>query len=98
MIKPTTLVKFTKGAPIEADLTASVLYKNKVWGGLMFRSGDALGVLIGMHVNDQLAIGYSYDWSYGNRTFKYNGGSHEIMLMYDLIYKDKSKIRSPRYF
>ncbi len=97
-IKPTTLVKLTTGAPLEADLTAALLYKDKVWGGLMYRTGDAIGLLIGMHLNDQLALGYSYDWSYGNRTFQYNGGSHEIMLMYDLIYKDKSKIRSPRYF
>lgn len=97
-IKPTTLIKLTMGAPIEVDLTALLLYKEKVWAGAMYRSDDAIGLLIGMHINDQLAIGYSYDWSYGNRTFHYNGGSHELMLMYDLIYKDKSKIRSPRYF
>lgn len=97
-IKPTTLIKLTMGAPIEVDLTALLLYKDKVWAGAMYRSNDAIGLLVGMHINDQLAIGYSYDWSYGNKTFRYNGGSHELMLMYDLIYKDKSKIRSPRYF
>lgn len=96
--KPTTLIKMTNGAPIELDLTAAVLYRDRVWGGLMFRSGDAVGLLIGVHLENQLSIGYSYDWSYGNRTFKYNGGSHEIMLMYDLIYTDKAKVRSPRYF
>ncbi len=97
-LKPTTLLKVTHGAPVELDITGTLLFKDLVWAGLMYRTGDALGVLIGANITPQLAIGYSYDWSFGNRTFKYNYGSHEIMLMYDFIYKDKSKIRSPRYF
>lgn len=97
-IKPTTFIKVTNGAPIEIDLTGTILYKDKLWGGMMFRSGDAVGLLLGMHIDNQLAVGYSYDWSYGNRTFKYNGGSHEVMLVYDLIFTDKAKIRSPRHF
>ncbi len=97
-LKPTSLLKVTNGAPIELDITGTILYKEVVWGGLMYRTGDAIGVLIGANVTPQLAIGYSYDWSFGVRTGRYNSGSHEIMLMYDFIYNDKSKIRSPRYF
>ena len=97
-IKPTMLVKYTNAAPLEGDVTATLLYKDKVWGGLMYRTGDAAGVLIGVYITPQLAVGYSFDWSFGNKTVKYNAGSHEIMLMYDLVFKDKAKIRSPRYF
>ncbi len=64
----------------------------------MYRTGDAAGILVGVNITDQLAAGYSFDWSFGNATMQYNGGSHEIMLMYDLIYKNKAKVRSPRYF
>jgi type IX secretion system PorP/SprF family membrane protein len=97
-LKPTTFVKVTNAAPIEADLTASFIFNKKFLLGGMFRTGDALGVLIGYNFTDQFHAGYSFDWSYGNKTFKYNQGSHEIMLSYDFIYKDKQKIRSPRYF
>ncbi len=97
-LKPTTLIKLTNGAPAQADITATFIVRDFVWGGVMYRTGDALGVLLGAYVNNQLTIGYSYDWSYGNRTIKYNAGSHELMLIYDLIYKNKEKIRSPRYF
>ena len=97
-LKPTTFVKVTTGAPIEADLTATFLFKDKLWAGPMFRTGDAVGGLIGYQFTDQLAAGYSYDWSYTNRTFRYNGGSHEIMLRYDFFFNEKKKIRSPRYF
>jgi len=64
----------------------------------MLRSGDAAGILAGLQINTQLAVGYSFDFSFPNQTFKYNNGSHEIMLRYDFIYKDKENILSPRYF
>ncbi|HSH65671.1 MAG TPA: type IX secretion system membrane protein PorP/SprF, partial [Bacteroidia bacterium] len=96
--KPTTYVKVTKAAPAEADITASFIFNGRLLTGLMFRSGDALGALIGINITDQLHVGYSFDWSYGNKTFKYNSGSHELMLSYDFIFKDKARIHSPRYF
>jgi len=64
----------------------------------MYRTGDAAGVLAGVQITDQLAAGYSYDFSFLNKTIEYNGGSHEIMLRYDFFYNEKGKIRSPRYF
>lgn len=97
-LKPTTFIKLTNGAPAQLDLTGTLIYNEKIWGGLMYRTGDALGLLLGTKLTDQLALGYSFDWSFGIETFKYNSGSHEIMLRYDFIYKDKEKIRSPRYF
>lgn len=96
--KPTTFIKVTQAAPIEADVTGTFVFHDRFNLGAMFRTGDALGVLVGYNFTDQFTAGYSFDWSYGNRTFKYNQGSHEIMLRYDLIYKSKDKIKSPRYF
>lgn len=97
-LKPTTFVKVTNGAPIEGDITASFIFNKKLLVGGMFRTGDAAGILIGYNFTEQFHAGYSFDWSYGLKTFKYNQGSHEIMLSYDFIYKDKQKVRSPRYF
>lgn len=97
-LKPTGFLKVTNGAPLEGDLTASFIFQEKFWLGAMFRTGDALGVLAGINITDQLALGYSFDWSYTNTSMRYNGGSHEIMLRYDFIMKTNEKIRSPRYF
>lgn len=97
-LKPTTFVKVTQGAPVEADLTGMVIFDDKFEVGAMFRTGDAIGVLLGYNFTNQLRFGYSFDWSYANTTFKYNGGSHEVMLRYDFIYKDQARIQSPRYF
>ncbi|NPD47798.1 MULTISPECIES: type IX secretion system membrane protein PorP/SprF [unclassified Lentimicrobium] len=97
-LKPTTYIKVSEGAPIEMDLTALFYINDVIWVGPMFRTGDAVGGLAGINITKQLSVGYSFDWSYANTTSKYNDGSHEIMLRYDFIFKDKGKISSPRYF
>ncbi|MFM7021779.1 MAG: type IX secretion system membrane protein PorP/SprF [Flavobacteriales bacterium] len=96
--KPTALIKATVKAPVEADLTASFVFNNKFWLGAMYRSGDAIGALLGLQLTEQLAVGYSFDWSYVNNTAKYNSGSHELMLRYDFIFHNEKQIISPRYF
>lgn len=98
VLKPTTFLKVTAGSPMEIDLTVQAIYKDKIWGGLMYRTGDAVGALIGVSITDQFDIGYSFDWSFTNQTLKYNAGSHEIMLRYDFIFGDEKMIKSPRYF
>jgi len=96
--KPTTFVKVTAGAPIQADFTASFIIKDRLLLGAMYRTGDAFGALVGFNITEQFHIGYSYDWSHGLRTGKYNQGSHEVMLRYDFIFSSKRQIHSPRYF
>lgn len=88
-IKPTSLVKVTNGAPIQMDLTTTVIYDDKLSGGLALRTGDAIGLLLGYTLNNDLTFGYSFDWSYTNKTFNYNGGSHELMIRYNIV-KEKT--------
>jgi type IX secretion system PorP/SprF family membrane protein len=97
-LKPTSFIKITNAAPIEADLTANFIFMDRFWVGVMYRTGDAMGALAGLNITEQLSVGYSFDWSMTNRTFKYNQGSHEIMVRYDFIFKENKIIRSPRYF
>lgn len=97
-LKPTTFLKVTEAASPELDLTGMFIFNDKLELGAMFRTGDAVGALIGYNFNTLFRIGYSFDWSWNNQTFKYNNGSHEIMLRYDAVFRDNKKIRSPRYF
>lgn len=96
--KPSALVKMTVGAPVELDVTALFELYKRINFGLMYRSGDAFGALVGVYIFDRLLLGYSYDFSLTNTTLKYNGGSHEIMLRYDFIFSSSHRIKSPRYF
>ena len=97
-INPTAFLKITPGTPVEADLSSQFIYNQKITLGAMYRTGDAAGILVGYNLQEQLHIGYSYDWSFLNTTKKYNGGSHEIIFRLDFIYRHEEKIKSPRYF
>ena len=96
--RPTLLVKMTQAAPVQTDLTALFIFNKVVEIGGMYRTGDAVGLLLGYNFENNLRVGYSFDWSYGVQTSRVNAGSHELMLRYDFISKTKKRIVSPRYF
>jgi len=92
---PSGLIKVTEGAPVQADLTADFLFYNRFSIGGAYRSGDAWSALAGVYITEGLSLGYAFDWS---QTARYNNGTHEIVLRYDYLRRDKTRIRSPRYF
>jgi type IX secretion system PorP/SprF family membrane protein len=96
--KPTVLAKIAEGAPMQVDFTANFILNDLVTLGAMYRTGSAFGILAGINVTEQFMLGYSFDWSTANLTGRYNAGSHEVMLRYDLIFNKEKKIKSPRYF
>jgi type IX secretion system PorP/SprF family membrane protein len=98
VLKPTALLKVTAAAPIELDLSAIFIINEKFNVGLMGRTGDGFGALVGYNFTPQFYLGYSFDWSFVNNTARYNSGSHELMLRYDLIFNNTPQIKSPRYF
>lgn len=97
-LKPTMFIKATETAPLQGDVTAMFIFNDIIELGVMGRTGDAVGALVGYNVNNQLRVGYSFDWSFENVTGRYNSGSHEVMVRYDIYNPEPNKIYSPRYF
>ncbi len=98
--KPTMLAKasFTSktGTPVEFDLTANFLIKEKFWLGATYRPGAAYGFIAQWVIDKKLRIGYAFDYSTSNiRNFE--DGTHEIMISYELRFLNK-EFTSPRYF
>jgi len=71
----TDLLKFS------ADINARYLWKQKAYGGLTYRTSDAIAIMLGYVPIPNLTIGYSYDISI-NRLAGVSKGSHEIMVKY----------------
>ncbi|WP_143310581.1 PorP/SprF family type IX secretion system membrane protein [Chitinophaga vietnamensis] len=95
-LKPSFLVKYVKGAPIQADINAQVWLKDVVSLGGSYRTDKSGALLTEIQCTPQFRLGYSYDFS--NKSLAaYNRGSHEIMLRYEFGF-EKGKILSPRYF
>jgi len=83
-------------APVQADINCNFLYKERVWFGAGYRSGDAIVAMVEYQITPQLRIGYAYDMS-TSRLRNYTSGSHEVMLGLDFG-RDLVKIKTPRYF
>ncbi len=94
--KPTILAKYTGGSPVGFDVSANFLFFDKLWLGLAHRWKESVSGIVRFQITDQLCAGYAYDFQV-SQVRKYTGGSHEIMLSYDLIF-NKKKVISPRYF
>jgi len=94
--KPSVLFKGVKGAPLEADINATLWIKDVIAFGALYRTEASAAGMIELQVSSQLRLGYCYDVS-TTRLAQYNSGSHELMLRYEFGYQ-KGKILSPRYF
>ena len=95
-LKPSTLIKYEPQAPFEVDLNCNVLYKERFWLGVGYRTGDAVVGMVEYQVNPLLRVGYAYDMTLSELE-SYSHGSHEVMLGFDLG-RDPIKIKTPRYF
>mgnify|MGYP006087379603 FL=1 len=66
-----------------ADINARYMYHGafNAYGGLTFRTFDAIAIMLGYEVIPSLTVGYSYDLTI-NRLSGISAGSHEIMAKY----------------
>jgi type IX secretion system PorP/SprF family membrane protein len=95
-LRPNSMLKVVGGAPLELDITCDALFRDMIWAGLGYRTGDAVSLLLGGFVTPQLRVGYSYDYT-TSALRRFNSGSHEIMLGYDFGFKG-DKLMTPRFF
>lgn len=95
-IKPTLLVKMVTGAPVELDLSFNALFRETIWVGLGWRTGDAISLLTSVNLTPYFRLGYAYDHT-TTQLQKFNSGTHEICIGYDFSL-NKKKIVSPRHF
>jgi type IX secretion system PorP/SprF family membrane protein len=66
---------------VQFSATTLLEYNKKVWGGLSYRSGDALSGIVGLELYNGIKICYAYDFPLSEiRTA--TSGSHEIIVNY----------------
>jgi type IX secretion system PorP/SprF family membrane protein len=110
-IKPSFLLKEDFKAPMNIDVNAFVLYREKFWLGSSVRLGarvfknkdlqnslktrDAVVFMAEYNINDKLRIGYAYTYSLSVLR-DYPG--HEFSLGYYFPNRTDTKMKSIRYF
>jgi type IX secretion system PorP/SprF family membrane protein len=92
----TDLVKFS------ADINARYIYTlqddKQVYGGLTYRTSDAIALMAGYTPINNLTVGYSYDLTV-NKLANISRGSHELVVKYCMFLKEKPvpSARHPRW-
>jgi len=97
-LKPALLFKAVEGAPLQADLSATVLLDDTFSLGAAYRWDAAMSALVGFQLNEKLMLGLAYDreiTELGSTSF--NDGSFEIFLRFEFLTRYKN-ILAPRFF
>jgi len=95
-LKPAFLAKAVPGAPLAVDLSANALINNGLILGVAYRFDAAVSGMAGFQLNENIMIGYSYDYETTDLR-SYNSGSHEIFLRFELGALNTGKL-NPRFF
>lgn len=79
-LKPVTLVSYTRGVPLIADISALFLFKDKFDAGMNYRTNNELAAIVFFNI-DNLHIGYSYQFGASSSNLGgINNATHEISL------------------
>jgi type IX secretion system PorP/SprF family membrane protein len=84
-IEPTLVLRKVTGTALQLDFNTRAWYGQcswdgtKIWGGVGYRTGDAVTILLGVMYQRKIEFGYAYDIGL-NKLSTYNSGTHEIMI------------------
>jgi type IX secretion system PorP/SprF family membrane protein len=97
-LKPTFLYRRSELTPQIIDLTANLLFYDRIWVGASYRINNSYGLLFQVFLSPEIKIGYAYDLTTFRPT-QVNAGTHEFMLSYDFQMSRRRYCRfTPRYF
>jgi len=94
-LKPSALLRYRMETGVQADLSTHIIFHEKLWLGLSYRTQDAAIVLLEVLPTPQWRFGYAYDLGL-SALRQYHQGSHEIMVQYEFGYR--IRVKDPRYF
>jgi type IX secretion system PorP/SprF family membrane protein len=95
-IRPSAMLKVTENAPFALDGTVAFIFYDKLWLGGNYRLSESGGIFLQYQLSNQFKIGYAFEIA-TTELRKNSAGTHEVLLSYDLVFKNKS-LASPRYF
>src|SRR5690606_18957930 len=96
IFKPTFMVRASWGEPVQYDIAANLLLNERLWLGIMNRSGNAICGTAQWMFNNNMRVGFAMDITY-NEIFPYQMGTYEFTIGYDIDFFGRSYVRA-KYF
>lgn len=81
---PHMLIRYVAGSATSIDYSVRAEYGQRFWAGLSYRKQNALVMMFGVVVSDQLSFGYSFDHSTNVSTLN-RINAHEFSLSMNLL-------------
>jgi len=95
-IRPSFMLRAVDGAPVSTDISASILWLDKLEFGISHRIDESISGLFQLRLTDNLKVGYTYD-AITSDLSNYNNGSHEFSIILN-IGKNNSSRKPPFYW
>ncbi len=76
---PSALIRYISPLPIGFDLNGKFQYQDLLWAGASYRYQDGFAAMVGINLNRNINIGYSYDVQTSNLN-TVSHGTHEILI------------------
>ncbi|PIF00761.1 MAG: hypothetical protein CR994_03645 [Maribacter sp.] len=86
LIKPSILVKYQEGAPLQTDFNISGVYKNRFELGLGYRTTSAFSALAGFYLNKNFRLLYNFNYYTNDFVL---GSTHGIGASYRFMDKNR---------
>ncbi len=93
--KPSAMVRYQEGSPIQIDINALFEYREKIGVGVSYRTMNTLNILANYKLPGDFHLGYAYSMQFGSQLNPYHNGSHEIMLIYGMGNTSRTNIDLP---
>lgn len=90
LLRPSMHVK-TDQVSTQIDFNLNVEFGDQLWGGMTYRLDDAVVVIAGYNINENLKFGYAYDITISDLKSE-SSGSHEILLRYSFKMRPQGKL------
>jgi len=108
-LKPSFLIQKTELLPLTYDASLLIVVRDKFWIGPQFRTRVSSGIpdqnnagfygaIAGVHIGENISIGYAYQGSSLSKNIGITNNSHELFLRFQLAPKIQGILRSPRLF
>ncbi len=76
---PSALIRYINPLPLGFDLNGKFQYQDLLWAGASYRYQDGFAAMVGVNLNRNINIGYSYDMQTSNLN-TVSRGTHEILI------------------
>ncbi|MDG2330620.1 MAG: type IX secretion system membrane protein PorP/SprF [Flavobacteriales bacterium] len=91
------IFKNVSGAPLQVGFNAQLVFNKKFGIGGSYRTSNEATVLANYQLIPELRLGYAYDYNF-DQIGDYSSGTHEIMLIYNLVNQSQIPIiEVPRF-